>query len=145
MTQVRFTNKPLGQSFNNFMDDFLATVPSIIREDFVPVKGAIPVNIRETETAYLLEVIAPGMEKDLFRVNLENNILTIEGEVKKEEAKEEKQVRREYRFQSFKRSFTVDENIDAEGISAAYVNGVLTLNLPKKAAVKPSVKQISVL
>ena len=56
----------------------------------------------------------------------------------------DRQVRREYRFQSFKRSFTVDETIDAETISAKYVNGVLSLNLPKKASVKTSAKQISI-
>jgi HSP20 family protein len=72
-------------------------------------------------------------------------MLTIEVQRKlEEENKTEKQIRREYKYQSFKRSFTVDENIDAENISAKYVNGVLTLNLPKKAVVKNSAKQISI-
>ena len=145
MTQVRFNGQPVGRSFNNLMDDFFASVPSIIRDEFVPAKQNVPVNIKETETDYQLEVVAPGFEKENFKISLENKILTIEGEKKtEEENKNEKIVRREFRNQSFKRSFTVDENIDKDNISAKYVNGVLTLNLPKKGEVKPSTQQISV-
>jgi HSP20 family protein len=145
MTQVRLNNFPAGRSFNNLMDDFFATVPSIIRDELVPSKQNVPVNIKETETDYQLEVVAPGFEKENFKVNLENKILTIEGEKKtEEENKNEKLVRREFKSQSFKRSFTIDEKIDTENISAKYVNGILTLNLPKKGDVKPSTKQISI-
>jgi HSP20 family protein len=145
MTQVRLNNFPAGRSFNNLMDDFFATVPSIIRDELVPSKQNVPVNIKETETGYQLEVVAPGFEKENFKVNLENKILTIEGEKKtEEENKSEKIVRREFRSQSFKRSFTIDDKIDTENISAKYVNGVLTLNLPKKGDVKPSTQQISI-
>jgi HSP20 family protein len=145
MTQVRLNNFPAGRSFNNLMDDFFATVPSIIRDELVPSKQNVPVNIKETETDYQLEVVAPGFEKENFKVNLENKILTIEGEKKtEEENKSEKFVRREFRSQSFKRSFTIDDKIDTENISAKYVNGVLTLNLPKKGDVKPSTQQISI-
>ena len=145
MTQVRLNNFPAGRSFNNLVDDFFATVPSILRDELVPSKQNVPVNIKETETDYQLEVVAPGFEKENFKISLENKLLTIEGEKKtEEENKNEKIVRREFRNQSFKRSFTVDENIDKENISAKYVNGVLSLNLPKKGEVKPSTKQISI-
>jgi len=145
MTQVRFNGQPVGRSFNNLVDDFLANVPSIIRDEFVPSKQNVPVNIKETETDYQLEVVAPGFEKENFKVSLEDKLLTIEGEKKtEEENKNEKLVRREFKTQSFKRSFTIDENIDKENISAKYVNGVLTLNLAKKQEVKPSVKEISI-
>ncbi|MBO9658830.1 MAG: Hsp20/alpha crystallin family protein, partial [Chitinophagaceae bacterium] len=71
---------------------------------------------------------------------------------KKEEVKENaentekanKQIRREYSFRSFKRSFTLDEKIDAAGIEAKYNNGVLTLNLPKREVVKASAQQINI-
>jgi HSP20 family protein len=93
----------------------------------------------------VLEVIAPGFQKEDFKVNLDNNTLTISAEKKEEtENKNEKFIRKEFKQQSFKRSFTIDENIDAESISAKYVNGVLTLNLAKKQEVKPSVKEISI-
>jgi HSP20 family protein len=145
MTQVRFNSHPVRKSFNNLVDDFFATVPSILRDEVIPAKQIAPVNIKETEKDYELEIVAPGFEKENFKVNLENNILTIEGEKKtEEENKNEKLVRREFKSQSFKRSFTVDENIDTENISAKYVNGVLTLNLPKKGDVKGSAKQISI-
>jgi HSP20 family protein len=145
MTQVKLNNFPAGRSFNNLMDDFFAPVPSIIRDELVPSKQNVPVNIKETETDYQLEVVAPGFEKENFKVSLENKILTIEGEKKtEEENKSEKLVRREFRSQSFKRSFTIDDKIDAENISAKYVNGVLTLNLPKKGDVKPTAQQISI-
>ena len=65
---------------------------------------------------------------------------------KKEETKNEneKVVRSEYTQSSFKRSFTIDEKIATDAISAQYVNGVLTLNLPKKEIVKPSAQEISI-
>ncbi|MEI2737455.1 MAG: Hsp20/alpha crystallin family protein [Chitinophagaceae bacterium] len=106
-------------------------------------RDSVPVNVKETEKGYLLEVVAPGFEKADFKVNLNQNLLTISAE-KKEELKEEKekQIRREYSYRSFKRSFTLDEKIDATNIEASYVNGVLTLNLPKKEEVKASATEI---
>ena len=147
MTLVKFNNRPATKSFNNFMDDFFATVPSILRDDFVApsLSSFTPVNIRETEIDYVLDVVAPGFQKEDFKINLDNNTLTISAEKKEEkENQNEKFVRKEFKQQSFKRSFTIDENIDAENISAKYVNGVLTLNLAKKQEVKPQVKEISI-
>jgi HSP20 family protein len=146
MTLVRFKNKPTG-SFNNLMDDFFPAMPSLFRDDFtVPAaRQYAPVNITENEQEYILEVIAPGLEKEDFKINLEQRILTVSAEKKAETANaNEKQVRREYKYPSFKRSFTVDENIDETNISARYVNGVLTLNLPKKVEVKEAAKQITI-
>ena len=147
MTLVRFRNKPASRSFNNFMDDFFAPLPSIIRDDFnTPgFPGLVPVNVKENEGEYVLEVIAPGLEKDDFKINLEENTLTVSAEKKKEvENTNEKHIRKEYKYASFKRSFTLEENIDADNISAKYVNGVLTLNLPKKAEVKEVPKNITI-
>lgn len=146
MTLVRFKNKPTG-SFNNLMDDFFPSMPSLFRDDFTvaAARQSAPVNIKENEQEYMLEVIAPGLEKEDFKIHLEQRILTISAEKKAEtENANEKQVRREYKYPSFKRSFTVDENIDEANISAKYVNGVLTLNLPKKTEVKEAAKQITI-
>lgn len=142
MTYVKFNQKQ-PKSFNNLMDDLFTTMPSIIREELVNQKHEVPVNIRETETDYQLDLVAPGMNKEDFKVDLDNNILTISAEVK-EENKDVKYVRREHRFRNIKRSFTLDEKIDSEKIVAKYVNGVLTLNLPKRQEVKTSAKQISI-
>ena len=93
----------------------------------------------------MLELVAPGFQKEDFKINLDNNTLTISAEKKEEtENQNEKFIRKEYKQQSFSRSFTIDENIDAGNISAKYVNGVLTLNLAKKQEVKPPVKEISI-
>jgi HSP20 family protein len=147
MTLVRFQNKPAQKSFNNFVDDFFATVPSILRDDFITpsFRSFTPVNIKETENDYVLGLVAPGFQKEDFKINLDNNTLTISAEKKEEtENQNEKFIRKEYKQQSFSRSFTIDENIDAENISAKYVNGVLTLNLAKKQEVKPQIKEISI-
>lgn len=147
MTLVKFNARPVSKSFNNLLDDFFATTPSIFRDDFVTpsTRSFTPVNVKETENEYVLDVVAPGFQKDDFKINLDNNTLTISADNKEEaENNNEKFIRKEFKKQSFSRSFTIDEKIDAENISARYVNGVLTLNLAKKQEVKPQVKEISI-
>jgi HSP20 family protein len=147
MTNVKFTSKPFESTFNTLVDDLLTELPVFFKTQFnnTENKGSVPVNVKELEYNYLLEVIAPGFEKPDFKVNLDQNVLTISAEKKAEEKKEnEKQIRREFTYQSFKRSFTLDEKIDATKIEASYVNGVLTLNLPKKEVVKASATEIEI-
>jgi HSP20 family protein len=147
MTLIKFHNKPLTKSFNNFVDDFFATVPSIFRDDLVTpnFRSFTAVNVKETENHYVLEVIAPGFQKEDFKINLDNNTLTISAEKKEgSDNMGAKFIRKEYKQQSFSRSFTIDENVDAENIVAKYLNGILTLNLAKKQEVKPPAKEISI-
>jgi HSP20 family protein len=138
MTQAKFTRKPFEGSFNSFVDDLFTELPAFIKNEFNQTgrKGFVPVNVKETEKGYELEVVAPGFEKTDFKINLDQNLLTISAEKKNDVKENEKQIRREYSYNSFKRSFTIDEKIDATNIGASYVNGVLTLNLPKKEEVK---------
>ena len=144
MTQVKFNRKPFEGSFNSFVDDLLTELPVLFKNEFNQTvrKGFVPVNVKETEKSYQLEVVAPGFEKNDFKLNLDQNLLTISGEKKNEAKENEKQIRNEYNNHSFKRSFTIDEKIDATNINASYVNGVLTLNLPKKKEVKIPVTEI---
>jgi len=152
MTHVKFSRNPFERSLNSFVDDLVTELPNLFKNDFNQSerKGFVPVNVKETEKSYQLEVVAPGFEKTDFKVNLDQNLLTISVENKnnvKEEAHDhpvEKLIRREYTFSSFKRSFTLDEKIDATNINASYVNGVLRLNLPKKETVKASAQQINI-
>ena len=144
MTIVKFNNKP-NNGFN-LLDNFFNEFPTLFKDDFgANFKNFAPVNIKETKNAYELDVVAPGFEKNDFNINLEKNILTISAEKKSDTRKEdEKQIRNEYSYRSFKRSFTLDEKIDSEKVEAKYVNGVLTLNLPKKEEVKASVTEIEI-
>ena len=145
MAYVKFNSRPFEGTFNNLVDDLFTELPVLFKNDFnnTERKGTIPVNVKETEKSYQLEVVAPGFEKSDFKVNMEQDLLTISAE-KKSEVKDEneKYIRREYSFRSFKRSFTLDEKIDATNIEASYGNGVLTLNLPKKVAVKAAATEI---
>ena len=149
MTQVKFNSKPFEGTFNNLVDDLFAEFP-VLYKNQQNWKGSVPVNIKETEKNYIIEVVAPGFEKTDFKISLEQQLLTISTE-KKNEVKEdsdnnrnEKQIRKEYSYRTFKRSFTLDEKTDGSNIDAKYVNGVLTLNLPKKEEVKPSVQEINI-
>jgi HSP20 family protein len=143
MTVVRYKNAVNNdRAFNNLIGDLFSQTPSLYRNEF---RQAAPVNILETEKEYRLHVIAPGLAKEDFKISLENNLLTVAAEKKEETVNEnEKLIRSEYKQAGFKRSFTVDEKIAADAISAQYVNGVLTITLPKREEVKPATKQITI-
>ncbi|MBS1732446.1 MAG: Hsp20/alpha crystallin family protein [Bacteroidetes bacterium] len=145
MTLVK-VNNPFTRTFDGMMKDLFNDFPSVVnktvREDLF---GFPPVNILEKADKYQLDIAAPGYEKADFNIKLEADTLTISTE-KKETTTEEtdKLIRREFSYKSFKRSFTVDENIDAENIKARYENGILSLDLPKKEIVKAGTKEISI-
>ncbi len=113
-------------------------------------RGSVPaVNVRETTEAFELEVAAPGMRKQDFKVELDNNMLLIsaENEVKREEQDEKKNYsRREFSYQSFMRSFSLPERlVQGDQITAKYHDGILHITVPKteEAKVKPA-KQIEI-
>lgn len=145
MTLVKFNQQPV-KTLSGIMDDIFNG--KFINKDFATSDffGAhAPVNIRETKDAYVLDVVAPGFEKGDFKINLDGQTLTISSEKKSEQKVEnEKQIRREFSFRSFTRSFTLDENVDADKINAKYDNGVLKLTLPKKEAKQETAKEIIV-
>lgn len=96
--------------------------------DWVPA-----VNVKESNTEFSIEMAAPGFEKADFRISAENDVLTVSAEKKVETTKEdEKFTRKEFSFNSFRRSFTLPQNTNAEKIEAKYENGLLRLLVPKK-------------
>jgi HSP20 family protein len=97
------------------------------------------VNISEDEDAFHVELAAPGLKREDFKINLDGHLLTIGAETKAQsETKEGNYSRREFNYSSFSRSFTLPEElVDAEKISARYENGVLNLSIPKKETAKP--------
>lgn len=145
MTLVK-VNNPLSKSFdglfNDIFNDLPATFGKTFRED---VFSFPPVNIVENTNAYQLEVAAPGLEKADFVIKLDGNLLTISSEKKTaQNAESEKVIRKEFGNKSFKRSFTLDEKIEINGIEAKYENGILKLNLPKKEIAKVTAKEITI-
>ena len=123
----------LVPAFKSWIDDFWGA-DSILDDDFFRSRKSLmpSVNIKDKSKTFEIELAAPGMEKDDFDVSVENGLLCIsaEKEASKEE-KEENYTRKEFSYNSFKRSFTLPENADAEGITAKYTNGVLKLSLKK--------------
>jgi HSP20 family protein len=99
------------------------------------------VNIVEGNDEYRIEVAAPGLNKEDFKINLENDSLTVSAnkEVQSEE-KDEKYTRKEFSYTSFSRSFYLPESIINDKIEASHKDGILTIHIPKKeeAKVKPA-------
>ena len=106
------------------------------------------VNIRETGDSFEVEMAAPGMSKKDFKIELDNNLLSIYSEKQQEVDKKvgERYTRKEFSYHSFQRSFTLPRGVvDADKINASYEDGVLHITIPKKEEAKPKPrKQISI-
>lgn len=102
-------------------------------------RSTVPnVNIIETDENYRLDLAAPGLNKADFKINIENDRLTISTEKKNETSEQnEKFTRKEFSYHSFLRSFTLPEVVNLEQINASYESGILKLVLPKKEEAKP--------
>ncbi|MGB5227764.1 MAG: Hsp20/alpha crystallin family protein [Eudoraea sp.] len=102
-----------------------------------------PVNIQENETSFELELSVPGRKKEDFNIEMDEQVLTITSETKKEEeVKEASYTRKEFSYSSFKRSFTLPDIVNEEGIKASYENGILRFSLPKKEEALPKPKRL---
>ena len=131
--------------FGNLFDELLNQIPATWGKDAQNAFSAVPANIHETKDGYHVELNAPGRNKEDFKVNLENGLLTISFEKKEEtENKDYKTVRKEFSLRSFKRSFTLDEKINTAGILAKYENGILKVYLPKKEEVVVNPQEINI-
>ncbi|HSN61432.1 MAG TPA: Hsp20/alpha crystallin family protein [Ferruginibacter sp.] len=141
---------PLPMLFDDFLHRDLFDWKN---SNFSDTSTTIPsVNIKETSDNYEVEVAAPGMTKNDFKVELEGNVLTISSErsnqnEENEEKVDERFLKREFSYQSFQRTFTLkNEVVDIDKIEAKYENGLLHLLIPKKEEVKqkaPRLIQIS--
>jgi len=136
-------------TWSNFFNDFLnRDWFDWNNQNYSLTNTTIPsVNIKETGDEFEVEMAAPGMKKQDFKIELNNNVLTISSEKQEEnETKEGKNVtRREFSYQSFSRSFALPAIVETDKITAKYENGLLKLNIPKKEEAKPKpMKQIAV-
>lgn len=107
--------------------------------------GSVPVNVRETEQHYEMDVVAPGCRKEDFKIEINDNLLTVSFN-HTEENKNAKTgwVRNEYLRRSFSRSFTLDDTVDVNRISASYTDGILQLVLPKNEKAKKISRNITI-
>ncbi len=135
------TLKPETSNFPDLFDAFFQ--PSF--ENRVNGLSHPPTNVLENKDGFILEMNAPGRNKEDFNILIEKNLLTISFEEKKEsKSEDQKSIRKEFSLKSFKRSFSLNEQIDSQLIEAKYENGILKLWLPKKEEKKESVKQITI-
>jgi HSP20 family protein len=131
-------NRQAPAHFANLLEGFL-------NNEFARPDHKVPVNIRETADKYEVHVIAPGMQKEDFNISIEKDMLSISFDHKNETKEaEDKWLKQEFRLQSFKRNFSLNEKVDATGIGATYENGILTVGLPKKEKEEPKSVSISV-
>lgn len=132
------------RTFDNLFDELFSNLPATVGKEFG--WNNPPVNIHENKDGFHLELVAPGLKKEDFKVNIDNGLLTVGYEKKSEtENNEYKTHRREFNFTSFKRSFRIDDIVNTESIQAKYEDGILKLYLPKKEEVKALPKEISIL
>ena len=146
MNTLMRTNNNLPSLIENFfgrdMNDFFNASGSVMTN--VPA-----VNVVEHQDGFRIEVAAPGLKKEDFKLNLNHNNLTISAsqETQKEESEKgsEKYTRREFSYSSFQRTFTLPTSIDTERIQATYTDGLLKIEISKReeAKVKPA-RQIEI-
>ena len=139
MTTLKLRNSNPTNRFNRFpqasdlFSDFFNTATNYdINKTEVPA-----VNILENDESFKLEVAAPGLTRENFKISVDNDIITIIGEKKSESNDQnEKFTRKEFSFTSFQRSFSLPDFIDVDAIGATYEDGLMKIVLPKKEEAK---------
>jgi len=115
------------------------------REKETAFEWSPAVDIRETDNEYLIKAELPGVKRGDVNVNLEDNVLTIEGERRQEKEEKGERTHRVERFYgSFRRSFTLPDNADTAGIHAQSKDGMLNVHLPKLKVEKRKALEIKV-
>jgi HSP20 family protein len=144
MSIVRYNstlNDYVPTAFSNIIDRFFNE--SLSRSGGSAYSFVPKVDIVETDKAFELHVAVPGMNKDDFKIDLNDNFLTISGERKFTREKEENKFRSfETQYGTFSRSFSLPENVNVSAISAQYNNGILEVLVPKdeKKTLKTTIK-----
>ncbi len=125
-----------------------AVARDLFFDDFFPVAQTSfepRIDVKENEKEFVVRAELPGLSKDDFKLSVENNVLTLEGEKKNEfEEKQDGYFRRERTFGAFRRSFRLTDSVDAKKIKAQYEQGVLNITIPKAEKAKPKLIEVSV-
>ncbi|MGY3054064.1 HSP20 family protein [Pedobacter sp. UYEF25] len=131
MTLANFNQKARANApyFNNGLESLFNDL-----ETKNSIKDKVPsVNISEKDGCFLLDLAAPGLRKEDFLIKLKKNILTVTFDGKEEKRSDDQKFsRKEFCFNSFSRSFNLPENADVDKISAAYLDGILTIKIGKQ-------------
>lgn len=126
---------------SRFFDDDWNSLIDWTNRNYSNTATTLPsVNVKENDDEYIVEMAAPGMKKDDFQIEVNNNVLTIKSEMENEyeEKDGDTYTRREFSYQSFQRSFNLNhEVVDDTKIKATYKDGILSVSLPKKEEAKP--------
>jgi HSP20 family protein len=145
MTLVKFNPE---SKKNSVMPGFSDVFDTILNDTFFAdrmVTRVPAVNISESPDYFHLELAAPGLKKEDFKLNLERNVLTISVEQHTEDKQEQKNyAKREYSYTSFVRSFTLPESASENDIQATYNDGILAINIPKREEAKTISRQIEI-
>lgn len=124
--------------------------PSLINNYFnqewdfkIPNHNSLPaVNIKELDTHFDIHLAVPGMKKSDLEIEVDNGLLSISSSTNNKDITEEEFTRREFSFNSFKRTFTIPDSVDPSKVDASYSNGVLQLSLPKRKEALPQPKKV---
>jgi HSP20 family protein len=137
---AKFNLAPVPSFFSVFERPLLR---DLFEGDTQVVTYAPRVDVVENKENFVVRAELPGMKKEDVKLTLENNVLTLSGEKRYEEKRDEENFHlRESRYGKFERSFRLTDNIDRSNIAADYKDGVLTISLPKTKEAQP--KEISI-
>lgn len=124
---------PSTSTVDQFLTDSIFNWRNEISEGFRTPK----VNIKETNEEFMVEMAAPGMKRDDFQIELDNDILVISAEVENQNEENNKSyTRKEFSYESFRRTFHLPNSVEADKIKAMYEDGLLRLVIPKKEEAK---------
>ncbi len=144
MTLVKFNEQKRANGYSTFNELF----DSFFTDGYVtqkPSHQTPAVNVSETDHSFILDLAAPGLKKEDFKIALEKDVLTISANVKNEVKEESKKInKREFSYQTFSRSFNLPELVDHSKIEATYESGLLQVNIPKKEEAKVLSRQIEI-
>lgn len=136
MSLIKFNNRLpwFNAELSNFFDS-----EDLFRDNFwnKSIINQPALNIQETEDAFNIELAAPGLSKEDFKVSIDDGYLNIQSETSSEkEEEEENYTRKEFNYSSFKRSLLLPESVEQDDVKATYKDGILKLNLAKQEQAK---------
>ena len=141
MKLLRKYETPFEGVLNNWLNDEFIGIPSIDHS----VKTLPPVNLIESKESYTIEISGPGFDKEDFKIELDNYNLSVSIDIDNEKNETIQYTKREFNYSSFKRSFKLAKYSDIKKIDASYINGILSILIPKtKEAIPLPIKSIKI-